>query len=88
MVTGKITMGLETYHIVETGSKINAGEEETTTIEVVIGIIGPIIGITVGPGIETTTEMIIGTIIDQIIEGKTVTKGMVTETRTGADPGI
>ena len=51
-------------------------------------IIGPIIGITVGPKIKTTTEMIIGTIIDQIIEGKTVTKGMVTETRTMADPGI
>ena len=32
--------------------------------------------------------MVIGTIIDQIIEGKTVTKGMVTETRTKADPGI
>ena len=51
-------------------------------------IIGPIIGITVGPQIETTTEMVIGTIIDQIIEGKTVTKGMVTETRTTSDPGI
>ena len=32
--------------------------------------------------------MVIGTIIDQIIVGKTVTKGMVTETRTAADPGI
>ena len=32
--------------------------------------------------------MVTGTIIDQIIEGKTVTKGMVIETRTAADPGI
>ena len=81
-------MGLETDHIVETGTKIITGEEETTTIEVLTEIIGLIIGITVGPEIETTTEMVIGTIIDQIIEGKTVTKGMVTETRTTADPGI
>ena len=29
-----------------------------------------------------------GTIIGQTIEGKTVTKGMVTEIRTVADPGI
>ena len=82
VVTGKITMGLETDHIVETGTKTTIGEEEITTIEVVTEIIGPIIGITVGPEIETTTEIIIGTIIDQIIKGKTVTKGMVTEIRT------
>ena len=88
MVTGKMTMDLETDHIVETSTKIIRGEEETTTIEVVTGIIGPIIGITVGPKIETTTEMVIGTVIDQLIEGKTVTKGMVTEIRTAADPGI
>ena len=42
-------MGLETDHIVETGTKIIIGEEETTTIEVVTEIIGPIIEITVGP---------------------------------------
>ena len=88
MVTGKITMGLETDHIVETGTKIIIGEEEITIIEVVTETIGPITGIIVGPEIETTTEIVIGTIIDQIIEGKTVTKGMVTETRTTADPGI
>ena len=35
MVTGKITMGLETDHIVETSTKIAIGEEETTTTEVV-----------------------------------------------------
>ena len=88
MVTGKITMGLETDHIVETGTKIIIGEEETTTIEVVTEVIGPIIEITVGPEIETTTEMVIDTITDQIIEGKTVAKGMVTETRTAVDLGI
>ena len=38
--------------------------------------------------IKTTTEIVIDTTIDQIIEGKTVTKGMVIETRTAADPGI
>ena len=86
MVTDKITMGLETDHIVEISTKIAIGEEETTTTEVVIGIIVPIIGITIGPEIETITEMVIDTTIDQIIEGKTVTKGMVIETRTVADP--
>ena len=53
-------MGLETDHTVETGTKIIIGREETTTIEVVIGNIGPIIGITVGPETETITEMVIG----------------------------
>ena len=81
-------MGLETDHIVETGTKIIIRKEETTTIEVVTEIIGPIIGITVGPEIETTTEMAISTITDQIIEEMTVTRGMVTETRIAADPGI
>ena len=51
-------------------------------------ITGPIIGIAAGPKIETATEMVIGTIIDQIIEGKTVTRGMVTEIRTMVDPEI
>ena len=88
MVKGKITRGLETDHIVETGTRKIIEEEETTTIEVVTEITGPIIGITVGPKIGTSTEMVIGTTIDQIIEGKTVTKGMVTETRTAADPEI
>ena len=54
----------------------------------VIEIIGPIIGITVGPEIGTVTEMVIGITIDQITEGKTVIKGIVIETRTAADPGI
>ena len=76
-------MGLET----ETGTKTIIGEEETTTIEVVTEIIGPITGITLGPETETTAEMVIGTIIDQIIEEKRVTRGMVTEIRTVADPG-
>ena len=81
-------MVLETDHIVETGTQITIAEGETTTTEVVIGIIGPIIGITVGPMIEAITEMVIDTTIDQIKEGKTVTKGMVIETRTMEDPEI
>ena len=36
--------------------------------------------------IETTTERVVGTIIGQIIEGMTVTRGMVTEIRTVVDP--
>ena len=50
----------------------------------------PIIGIIVGPKTETTTEMVVGTIIDQIIEGMTVTRGMVTGIRTsvGLEKGI
>ena len=51
-------------------------------------LIGPIIGITVGPEIGTVAEMVIGITIDQITEGKTVVMGMVIETRTMADPGI
>ena len=81
-------MVLETDHKVETSTKITIGEEETTTTEVVIGIIGPIIGITVGPEIEKITEMVIDTAIDQSTEGKTVVKSMVIETRTMADSGI
>ena len=81
-------MVLGTDHIVETSTKIAIGEEETTTIEVVTEITGLIIGITVGPKIETITEMATGIMIDQIIEGKRVTKGMVTETRTAVDLGI
>ena len=48
----------------------------------VIETTGPITGIVVGPKTEIITEMGIGTIIDQIIEGMTVTKGMKTEIRT------
>ena len=81
-------MVLETDHIAKTGTKIAIREEGTTTTEVVIEITDPIIGITVGPKKETITEMVTGTVIDQIIEGKTETKGMVIETRTMADPGI
>ena len=81
-------MVLETDHIVEISIKTAIGEEETTTTEVVIGTIGLITGITVGPEIGTVTEMVIDTTISQITEGKTVVKGMVIETRTTADPGI
>ena len=81
-------MVLETDHIVEIGIKTAIGEEETTTTEVVIEIIGPIIEIPVGSEIGTVAEMVIGITIDQITEGKTVVKGMLIETRTAADPGI
>ena len=81
MVRGKTTMGQEIDPIAETGTRIIIEEEEITTIEVATEITGPIIGITVDPMIETTTEMVIGTIIDQIIEGMTATRGMVTEIR-------
>ena len=81
-------MVLETDHIVETSIKITIGEEETTAIEVVIGIIVPIIGIKVGPEIRTVTEMVTGITIDQITEEKTVIRGVVIETKTMADQGI
>ena len=89
MVTDKITIGLETGLIAETGTKIII-EEEETTIEVVIETTDPITGIVVGPGIEIITEMGIGTIIDPIIEGMIVTKGMEVEVRTvvGLEKGI
>ena len=82
MATDKITIGPEIGLIAETGTKIIIEEEETTTIEVVIETTNPIIGIIVGPKTETITEISIGTIIDQIIEGAIVTKGMETEIST------
>ena len=82
MATDKITIGPETGLTVETGTKIIIQEEETTIIEVVIETADPIIGIIVGCKTETITQMVVGTIIDQITEGMTVTKGMVTEIRT------
>ena len=56
----------------------------------VIETADPIIEIIVGPKIETTTKMVVGTIIDQIIEGTTVTRDMVIEIRTaiGLEKGI
>ena len=72
MVTGKINKGLGIDLTTEAGTRIIIEEEETTTIEVVIEITDPIIGIIVHPMIETFTEMVVGTIIDQIIEGMTV----------------
>ena len=87
VVTDKITMVPGIDHTVETGTKIAIGEEEITTTEMVTGITGLIIGIAVGPEIETITEMATGIIIDQIIEGKTVTKGMAIGIRTVAGSG-
>ena len=86
MVTGKITMGPEIDPIAETGTRTIIGEE-ITTIEVATEITGQIIGITVDPMIETTTEVAIGTIIGQITEEMTVIKGMVREIRIVVDPG-
>ena len=86
MVTGKITIGLGRGLTAETSTKIITEVEETTTTEVVIAITDPIIGIIVGPMIETTTEKVVGTIIGQIIEGTTVTRHMVIEIRTVVDP--
>ena len=65
-------------------------EEEETTIEVVTETTDPIIGIVVSPKTETITEMEIGTITDQIIEGMTATKCMEIEIRTvvGLETGI
>ena len=82
MVTDKIFLDPEIDLKVETSTKIIIEEEETTTIEVVIETTDPIIGIIVGPKTETITEMAGGTIIDQIIEGMTATKGMAIEIRT------
>ena len=81
-------MVIGTDPVVETNVKTAIGEEETTTIEVVIETIGPIIGIAVGPEIGIVTEVVPGITIDQITEGKAVVKGMVIETRTMADPEI
>ena len=81
MATDKITIVSEIGLTAEAGTKIIT-EEEETTIEVVTETIDPIIGIVVGPEIGTVTGMEIVTIIDQIIEGMIVTKGMETEIRT------
>ena len=65
-------------------------EEEETTIEVVIETTDPTTGIIVGTETEAIIEMGIGTIIDPIIEGMIVTKGMKAEMRTtvGLEKGI
>ena len=90
MATDKITICPEIDLTAETNTKIIIEEEETTIIEVATETSDPIIGIIVGPKTEPITEMAVGTIIDQIIEGMTVTKGMVTEIRTavGLEKGI
>ena len=90
VATDKITIGPEVDLTAETGTKIIIEEEETAIIEVVIETTDPIIGIIVSPKTETITEMAVGTIIDQIIEGMIVTKCMVTEIRTavGLEKGI
>ena len=56
----------------------------------VIETTDPTIGIVVGPETGTIIEMGIDTIIDQIIEGMAVTKGMEIEIRTmvGLEKGI
>ena len=89
MATDKITIGPEIGLMVETSTKITI-EEEETTIEVVIETTDPIIGILVAPYTETIKEMVVGTIIDQIIEGMIVTKGMEIEIRTvvGLEKGV
>ena len=90
MVTGKITIGQGIDLIAEIITRTIIEEEETITIEVVIETADPIIEIIVGPKIGTTTEMVVGTTIDQIIEGMTVTRCMVIEIRTtvGLEKGI
>ena len=90
MAIGKITIGPEIDPTAEIGTKIIIEEEETTIIEVVIETTDPILGIIVDPETETITEMAVGTITDQIIEGMIVTNGMVTEIRTavGLQKGI
>ena len=55
MVTGKVIMVLGIDHIAKIGIKITIREDEIATTEVVIEIIDPIIGITVGPEIGTFT---------------------------------
>ena len=88
MVTDKITMVLETDHIVETNTKTIIEEEGITVIEGVIEIIGPIIEITVHPETGVVTEMVTGMPIDQITEGKMVIKDMIIETKIMVYLGI
>ena len=87
-VIDKITMVLETDHIVETGTKTTIGKGEITVTEVVIEIIDPNTEITVGPEIGAVTEIVTGIPLDQITEGKIVVKGMVIETKIVAGLGI
>ena len=66
----------ETGHIFKISIRIAMEEGEITVTEVAIEIIGPITEITVGPEIETVTEMAIGITIGQTTEGTIVIKGM------------
>ena len=53
----------------------------------IIEIIGPITETAVPPEIETVTEMIIGTTIDQITEGTIAIKDIAIETKITVDLG-
>ena len=53
----------------------------------IVEIIGPITETAVGPEIETVTEMIIGTTIDQITEGTKAIKDMAIGTKIVVDLG-
>ena len=64
MVTGIIIISPGIGHIAGTSIKTTTEEGETVITEVVIGIIGPITEIIVGPETETITEMIVGMTID------------------------
>ena len=79
-MTETITITPEIGCIAEISIKTTTEEEETIVTEVRIEIICPITETAVGPGIETTTEMIIGMTIDQITEGmkaiKDITVGL------------
>ena len=87
-VINKITIGPDIGLIAGTITKIIIEEEETTLIEVVVKTTGPITEIVVGPETETIIEMGIGTTIDQAVEETIVTRGMETEVRIAAGPGI
>ena len=82
----KITPGIG--HIAGTSIKTTTEEGETIITEVVIGIIGPITEIIVGPEKGTVTEMTVGMTIDPFTEEMIVIKGMATGTKIMVDPGI
>ena len=81
MVIGIIIIAPGIGHIAGTGIKTTTEEGEAIVTEVVIGIIGPITEITVGPETGTIAEMIVGMTIDQITKEMIVVKGMAIGTK-------
>ena len=86
MVIDKITIDLEIGLIV--GIVTSTEEEETIMVMETTETIGPIIGTIAGPEIEITIGMEVDILIDQIMDGTVVVKGIGIETSVKTTVGL